>query len=185
MDPRIARTRRSLRDALFALARERPLEEISVSDIAERAGVNRSTYYKHYSDKDTLLAEALDAVIDEAVGDADESPISETDGARILLEYLQHVEANASLYRRMLGEAGSAAIQVRMTSRMQSILIESFQQEVPPGLASLPKPVAAAALSGSALATVRAWLEVEPLPPATTASEWIWTVIKNHGTLSC
>ena len=62
MDPRIARTRQSLQAALFELARERGLDEITVADIAERAGVNRSSFYQHYSDKDTLLADAIDAV---------------------------------------------------------------------------------------------------------------------------
>src|SRR5690606_15118949 len=66
VDPRIARTRRSLQEALFELARERGLDEISVADIAERAGVNRSSFYQHYSDKDTLLADAIDAVVEEA-----------------------------------------------------------------------------------------------------------------------
>ncbi|MEZ5190283.1 MAG: helix-turn-helix domain-containing protein [Schumannella sp.] len=61
MDPRIARTRRSLQEALLELARERELDDISVGDVAERAGVNRSSFYQHYADKETLLADALDS----------------------------------------------------------------------------------------------------------------------------
>ena len=34
LDPRVARTRELLQDALLALARERDLDEISVADIA-------------------------------------------------------------------------------------------------------------------------------------------------------
>ena len=47
MDPRIARTRGSLQEALLELARERELDDISVGDVAERAGVNRSSFYQH------------------------------------------------------------------------------------------------------------------------------------------
>ncbi|WP_162457745.1 TetR/AcrR family transcriptional regulator [Actinotalea caeni] len=183
MDPRIARTRRSLREALFALARERPLDEISVSDIAERAGVNRSTYYQHYSDKNTLLADALDAVIDEAIG-ADEAAITEAEGARILLEYLRHVEANADLYRMLLGENGSAAIQVRMSRRLQSIIVAAVERGGPHDLVGVPTELAAAAISGAALATIRAWLDISPLPTADVAAGWVWIVIKGSGLIS-
>lgn len=207
MDPRIARTRRSLRDALFSLARERSLDEISVSDIADRAGINRSTYYQHYSDKDTLLAEALDAVIEDTVAEASASPITEADGTRLLAAYLDHVEQNAALYRKLLGESGSAAIQVRMTSRLQSIIaaaLDRAEGEVcasgsacgvggagatdgdgpdgadVPGIAGVPTGIVAAAMAGSALATVRAWLDLSPLPPVRTALDWIWAVLKAY-----
>ena len=178
MDPRIARTRSSLRQALFALTRERSLDEISISDIAERAGINRSTYYQHYSDKDTLLAEALDAVIDDAIGS--ERPLTEAAGERILLEYLRHVEGHAELYRSLLGEGGSATIQVRMSRRLQEIIVQAFETGGPHGPTGIPTEVTAAAIAGSALAAVRAWLDFSPLPTAEVASGWIWTVIQSH-----
>ncbi|WP_454295768.1 TetR/AcrR family transcriptional regulator [Salana multivorans] len=200
MDPRITRTRRSLRDALFSLARERALDEISISDIADRAGINRSTFYQHYSDKDTLLAEALDAVIEETVAEATETPINDVDGARLLAAYLDHVEQNAALYRKLLGESGSAAIQVRMTRRLQSIIASVLDEDGGdmggvgargdagarggarvPGIAGVPTGIVAAAMAGSALATVRAWLDLAPLPPARTALDWIWAVLTAYG----
>ena len=66
MDARVVRTRRSLQESLFALARERPLEELTVADIVQRAGVNRSSFYQHYADKDTLLADAIDTAVEQA-----------------------------------------------------------------------------------------------------------------------
>ena len=54
-DPRIRRTRQSLKDALRILLQSRSLEDISVQDLAEAAGVNRATFYDHYADKFALL----------------------------------------------------------------------------------------------------------------------------------
>lgn len=54
-DPRILRTRDRLGDALIALMTERDFENIKVQDVLDRAGVGRSTFYVHYSDKDDLL----------------------------------------------------------------------------------------------------------------------------------
>ncbi|RYG37597.1 TetR/AcrR family transcriptional regulator, partial [bacterium] len=58
-DPRVRRTRKALQDGLAELLRERRFAEISVQDVAERAGVNRATFYAHFRDKHDLLASLL------------------------------------------------------------------------------------------------------------------------------
>jgi AcrR family transcriptional regulator len=55
VDPRVTRTQNLIRDALKALLSEKCFESISVQDIAERATVNRATFYAHYQDKFALL----------------------------------------------------------------------------------------------------------------------------------
>jgi len=55
IDPRVRRTRRLLFEALQALLLEKDFEKISVQDIAERAALNRVTFYDHYPDKFALL----------------------------------------------------------------------------------------------------------------------------------
>jgi AcrR family transcriptional regulator len=64
VDPRVARTQKLIRDGLASLLAEKNFESISVQDIAERATVNRATFYAHYTDKFALL----DAMIREDVG---------------------------------------------------------------------------------------------------------------------
>ena len=54
-DLRIVRTKKLLYDGLIQLLKERPFEEVKVSDICERAYINRSTFYAHYTDKYDLL----------------------------------------------------------------------------------------------------------------------------------
>jgi AcrR family transcriptional regulator len=61
MDRRVERTRDVLGDALVALLHEKPLDSITVQHVLDRAGVARSTFYSHYSDKnDLLLSDAED-----------------------------------------------------------------------------------------------------------------------------
>jgi AcrR family transcriptional regulator len=55
IDPRVTRTKNLIRDALKALLSEKNFESISVQDIAERATVNRATFYAHFQDKFALL----------------------------------------------------------------------------------------------------------------------------------
>jgi len=54
-DPRIRRTRQLLQGALRELLQERSFDEVSVQEIADRATVNRATFYDHYNDKYALL----------------------------------------------------------------------------------------------------------------------------------
>jgi AcrR family transcriptional regulator len=54
-DPRVKRTRKLLLDAFTDLLAERNFHAISVQDIAERATVNRATFYAHFVDKYALL----------------------------------------------------------------------------------------------------------------------------------
>ena len=55
VDPRVSRTRKLIRDALTSLISEKSFEAITVQDIAERATINRATFYLHYTDKFALL----------------------------------------------------------------------------------------------------------------------------------
>src|SRR5260370_790788 len=55
-DPRAKRTRQLLLQAFMALLEEKHnIHSISVHEIAERATVNRATFYAHFEDKYALL----------------------------------------------------------------------------------------------------------------------------------
>lgn len=55
LDPRKRRTRQLLHQALVELMAEKGFDAISVQDIAERATINRATFYDHFEDKNALL----------------------------------------------------------------------------------------------------------------------------------
>ena len=54
-DRRVRRTRDVLGDTLVKLMHEKPFEEIRVQHILDGAGVSRSTFYAHFSDKNDLF----------------------------------------------------------------------------------------------------------------------------------
>lgn len=55
VDPRVKRTRVLLEQAFMELIQEKGFQAVTVQDIAERAGVNRATFYAHFADKYALL----------------------------------------------------------------------------------------------------------------------------------
>lgn len=54
-DRRSERTENDLMDAMVALIVEKDYGKITVSEIARRAGVDRTTFYQHYTSKDDLV----------------------------------------------------------------------------------------------------------------------------------
>lgn len=70
-DRRIRKTKQVLRQSFAILLAEKPLEDITVKELTERADINRGTFYCHYKDiydlKDQIERELFDefvAVID-------------------------------------------------------------------------------------------------------------------------
>ena len=54
-DIRVKKTRQALNKSFEELISRKPIEEISVNEICNTAGVRRATFYKHYSDKMDFL----------------------------------------------------------------------------------------------------------------------------------
>ncbi|MFI7639371.1 TetR/AcrR family transcriptional regulator [Nonomuraea sp. NPDC049400] len=111
-DPRVRRTQAALQRTLIDLVQDRDLSRISVADVAERAGVSRSTFYDHYRDVHELAEAACTAMIDdliEAIPDpgARDVPDGTTD---TLLTFFAHLDEHAGLYRSLLGPQGSARV---------------------------------------------------------------------------
>lgn len=181
MDVRVERTRRSLQQALVELARERPLEEITISDIVGRADVNRSSFYQHYSDKETLLADALDAAAEDAGALILDVEAESAEPPEALVTYLQHLEHNVDLYRRVFGPHGSAVAEARLRARIELIVRDGVTHSGTSVFEGLPLDVVGAGIAGSALGVVQAWIARDPLPPAETAAQWMWRVIVGPG----
>lgn len=66
-DRRVVRTKMALRSVLGELVEEKGLDAITVSDLTERANMNRGTFYLHYHDKNDLIASLEDEIVKEVL----------------------------------------------------------------------------------------------------------------------
>jgi AcrR family transcriptional regulator len=64
-DKRIKRSKKYLKNALLDLLEIKALKEITITDIVQKADVNRGTFYKHYQCKEDLLEELIDDVLSD------------------------------------------------------------------------------------------------------------------------
>jgi AcrR family transcriptional regulator len=63
-DARVQRTRERLGYALIELIVEKPINDVRVQDVLDRARVGRSTFYLHFRDKDDLLMSQLEMFLE-------------------------------------------------------------------------------------------------------------------------
>ncbi len=59
-DCRTRYTRQTLKDILMEELKNKPYNKITVTEICQKADINRSTFYLHYIDMDDLLKDILD-----------------------------------------------------------------------------------------------------------------------------
>ncbi len=73
-DKRIIKTRAAIKNAFMQLMTETEANKITISDIAEKALVNRSTFYLHYADVAAVIKDIdceIAAKIEECINDFD------------------------------------------------------------------------------------------------------------------
>jgi AcrR family transcriptional regulator len=158
-DLRIRRTCERLGSALVALIQERPIDDVTVQDVLDRASVGRSTFYLHYSDKDDLLLSQLEKFL-ETMSTA--LSIREEESHRVVpvAELFAHIGSQKKLYRA-LADSGRLndffdLAQGYFARGIEQRLTESKR------LSKLPQRdfgARSSALAGSVLSLLRWWLD--------------------------
>ena len=69
MDLREKKTERAIRNAFLELRSRKPLEKITVKELAERAEISKATFYLHYCDIYALSEKLQDEVVQDILRD--------------------------------------------------------------------------------------------------------------------
>ena len=100
-DPRVRRTRDRLGDALVEILLEKPLDEISVQEILDRAGVSRSTFYSHFRDTNDLFLSDVDDFF-EAMATALSRAGSKGKRVAPVTELFAHIDESRAFYSALV-----------------------------------------------------------------------------------
>ncbi|WP_044477910.1 TetR/AcrR family transcriptional regulator [Paenibacillus antibioticophila] len=60
-------TRTCIESALIALMQEKELQDISITEIVNHAGVSRTAYYRHYKSKEEILQSVMKEIVKKVV----------------------------------------------------------------------------------------------------------------------
>lgn len=182
MDARHRRSRAKLAEAVLRLASEHPIDEVTASEIAAAAGVNRSTFYAHAGSPlallESVLREELDVIRDRYLAAVPRSEAAEAITA-VTLAVLENIESHAAIYERGLlpdrdGHSGETSLRPMLAAHFeessrqllaQHALFPTDEEEAAdPLLAAMVGPFVA---NGS-VGAIAAWLTL-PEPRDTDA----------------
>ncbi|WP_285768506.1 TetR/AcrR family transcriptional regulator [Peribacillus sp. SI8-4] len=160
-DRRIIRTKRMLRDALTVLMEEKGFERITVSDLTEKADINRGTFYLHYQDKFDLLKKSEEEIID-GLRELKTKIIlpTEIESAPLhLVKLFEYIADNARFMKLILGPKGDPGFQVKLKRFMETTFLEKAMKRSNHESLSVPIEHLMAYVTSAHLGVIQHWLE--------------------------
>ena len=113
-DARVRYTKRIIRETFLDLLREKDVPSITVKEICEKAGVNRTTFYNHYCDIYDLLEDTENALIESLLDLI--RRYRGRDAQQILLIILKEISKHAEEFRHLLDRSSTPGFLYRIAS---------------------------------------------------------------------
>ncbi|AIQ36354.1 TetR family transcriptional regulator [Paenibacillus sp. FSL R5-0345] len=131
VDLRILKTRKAIKEAFLMLVQTKGYERITIQDIAEKAMINRNTFYLHYVDKPDLMEKLcqesigkLNVCINLERSDSDE--MNRDTFISILSETFKVIEADIVFFKTMLSQNGYPNFSTYIKEALKSIMLSGF-----------------------------------------------------------
>ncbi|MGR6687916.1 MULTISPECIES: TetR/AcrR family transcriptional regulator [Furfurilactobacillus] len=151
LDPRVIKTRSSLKTALISLMQQYKIENISVQKITETAHITRGTFYLHYKDKRDFISRAMTEILDDffdAVIDDGTDSLPEhyafLNGHAVNVFYLNnafnYIEKDAQMFNVLLNTQENGLFEHELYARMTGYL-NRFYDQMKPAFADIGVPI--------------------------------------------
>lgn len=163
-DRRVRKTKSAIKHAFIQLLKERGLENITVQDIADKADINRGTFYLHYEDKYLLLTDMEDECIDQI---SKFTQFSEIQGDnvemiatlfidKVLRNIIQHVYDNLDFYNTILSLERKSRLEEKISDLIQYNM--KNQISVDNEIEGIPEMYFHSYVSGVTISIIRYWV---------------------------
>lgn len=130
-DHRTRVTRMLIRRAFTDLLRQKPIQSISVKELCAAAGINRGTFYSHYTDLYDLLRqmeEEMLADFQKALAPLLAAPQGALTPVKITAGIFQCLKDNADVCTVTLGDYGDKAFALRLINLGREKCVESYSR---------------------------------------------------------
>ncbi|GAB3178670.1 TetR/AcrR family transcriptional regulator [Streptomyces incanus] len=168
-----------LADAAFALFDEHGYEQTTIDDIAERAGVGRTTFFRHYRSKEAVIFPDHDRLLELirdrlATSSHSTALVAVSDAVRLVL--LHYIEEGDLARRRYALTSKVAALrdrEIASVARYQRLFREFIADWMgdPTTSASLRAELMAASVVAAHNHVLRRWLRGESSDPVAEVDE--------------
>lgn len=145
--------------ALLELMQQKPMDQVTVQEVLDRASVGRSTFYVHFRDKNDLLLSQLESFLEIM---STTLSVRKEDSHRVVpvTEMFAHIGSQPKLYRS-LADSGHLTVFFELAQGYFARGIKRRLRESRhlPKLPQRELAARAVALAGSLLSLLRWWLD--------------------------
>lgn len=131
-DRRIRRTKKLLRQALAQLMLEKQIKDITVTDLVERADINRGTFYVHYRDVYDLRSQMEDEIVtalDDMLAQMQHMP-SENPLQQLIANAIDYLVENEEIVCSLMRDASNNSLEYKFTQTIEKWRLRMVQAEV-------------------------------------------------------
>jgi AcrR family transcriptional regulator len=158
VDLRVRRTRHLLQQAFMELMAEKDFQTITVQDIADRAMVNRATFYDHFVDKYALLTTSVTEMFKKTLHSTVPEAFDYTTGNLkhlifTVCEFMAQIHGHCSPKDQQL----LLLIESQITSLVGEVLLTWLRQRRPEALRDTPIELIAAMASWTIYGAALYW----------------------------
>lgn len=162
-DPRITRTAQAVERAIVELAARRPVSQITVADLADRAGVTRATFYNRYSSPLEPLIQVLYADLErghrlEDARRADGGYSPEQLLRLATADVADHVERFEAVYRHALHDPADRGVYDALVRHFADYALAFIARSTHPDLPDTNHQVMAQFVAHGFAGAITAWL---------------------------
>ncbi|MGX7697391.1 TetR/AcrR family transcriptional regulator [Gordonia polyisoprenivorans] len=116
-DPRSQRSRDALVEAAADLLAESAPDDISITDVAQRAKLSRPTVYQHFQDKEAVLTAVIHTRLSEVLHGVDGTPLAlpaRSEAIERINVLVTEFISNHTLYRRLIDSTAGAQVRTEI-----------------------------------------------------------------------
>ncbi len=128
IDLRIIKTKRSIRNALFQLLSQKPLEQITVRELAQQAEINKGTFYLHYHDIYDLVHQLQTQVLQDILKSLPQAEELLLDSSRFTLALFHTFYQHQQEIDLLFSGSQSAVLPVQIEQELKQYLHEHIPQ---------------------------------------------------------
>ena len=129
-DTRVQYTKFILKDALLKLLEQKVIGKISVKELCEAAGLNRGTFYLHYSSPEELLAEIEEEFL-QTNRELFLTYMQENSDANVMEQIFGCLYQNRDLCRIIMGSNGNFTFTESLKNLFLEEILASWQKRFP------------------------------------------------------
>ena len=122
-DARAVRSAQALEAALLALIERKPLEQVTVREIAAEAGVHYATFFRHHPTKEALLdhlaAEQINRLVELTL-----PVLDRTDSHTAFMALCEYVHAHRALWTALLTGGAAEAMRGELLRVSREVAVE-------------------------------------------------------------